>query len=372
MSNEVITIEGKITNINYISKWKSNFTQLDIDIAQGSTPKKNVFIYKYNNEEVAISVWTSPKRTKTNPLPRVYNTLSHDGIKITIIPVLKEEGESGEQNMLHANTIYWMSVFGVYVIVGYYENAILGKVGKQAANAKKGKPSKEGNPKFAEQILELGSIKAQIHKIIDEKPDLKSWNTKQIKKIPALLDVAITTYRELSRKLRVPIRIKSLNNKELFNKKWKSDLKNLFLDHTKLELEAQNREIKTTHSHEDILQEYGDKAKFNIDCGNSEMLYLTADAVNMNNQEKIITITEAKNTVKDDYPNIDNIKDDLMKLALFKKTNFEISGIKYAKKLRCCLKGKGNSNGFRDNFSELIKECNTNDIELRFNNEIIT
>jgi len=369
--DSIIRINGKVTDSRYISKWKQNLREYSLDEAQGTDSKKNVFLYKYKNEIVAISVWTSPKRTKTNPLPRVYTTLSHNGIKITIIPVLKEEGESGEQNKLHPNTIYWMSTLGVYVVIGYYNDAILGKIGKQSTNAKKGKPSKEGKRKFSSQLLELESIKKQIHQIIKEKPDIIKWNNEQVKKIPELLEKTIQRYRELGKKLGVPLKTKALKNLEENAKKWKKNPETLFSDMKKLELDAQNRETRTNHKHESIPTEYGGKAKFTIECGKSEMLYLTADAVDVNKNKKIITITEAKNTTKDDFPNKENIKDDLMKLVLFKKTDFQIGGEKYQKKLRCCLQGKGDSQSFRNEFSELIDECNANNIELRFNNKII-
>jgi len=35
------------------------------------------------------------------------------------------------------------------------------------------------------------------------------------------------------------------------------------------------------------------------------------------------------------------------------------------------LKGKGTSKAFEEKFVELIKECNANEIELRFNNKEI-
>jgi len=291
----VIRINGKVTDSSYISKWKQYFREYTLDLAQGTDSKKNVFLYKYNNEKAAISVWTSPKRTKTNPLPRVYTTLSHNGLKITIIPVLKEEGESGEQNMIHANTIYWMSTLGVYVIIGYYNDAKLGKIGKQSTNAREGKPSKEGKRKFSSQLLELESIKKQIHQIIKEKPDIIKWNKEQIKKIPELLEKTIQRYRELGKNLGVPLKTKALKNKEEDAKKWKRNLETLFSDQKKLELDAQNRETRTNHKHESVPPEYGGKAKFSIECGPSEMLYLTADAVDVNKNKKIITITEAKN-----------------------------------------------------------------------------
>ena len=368
---EVIIIDGKLTDLEYISKWRSTLNEYSLETALGGDSKKNVFWYNHNNEKAAISVWTSPKRTKTNPLPRVYTTLNHDAIKITVIPVLKEEGASGEQNMVHANTVYWMTGLGVYVIIAYYNEAKLGKIGKQSTNAKEGKPSKEGTVKIGSQTLELASIKEQIHKIIKEKPNIAIWNDEQIKKIPELLDIAIKRYRYLGNKLNVPLRVKSLQNKENANKEWKQDLSKLLKYFTKLEIDAQDRETKTNHKHEDISIVYGKKVKFNIDCGKSRMLYLTADAVDVNKDNKVIIITEAKNTTKDKFPSSDNMKDDLMKLMLFKKTDFKIDDVSYTKKLRCCLKGQGSSEEFKKEFSEFIEECNANDIELVFNNQII-
>ena len=368
---EVITINGKFTDLEYISKWKSSFKEYSLETALGKDSKKNVFWYSHNNEKAAISVWTSPKRTKTNPLPRVYTTLSHDEIKITIIPVLKEEGGSGEQNMIHANTVYWMTSLDVYVIIAYYNEAKLGKIGKQSTNAKEGKPSKEGTAKLESQILELASIKEQIHKIIKEKPDITIWNNEQIKKIPELLDSAIRRYRELGNDLNVPLKFRSLQNKENANIEWKQDLQKLLQYFTELEIDAQDRETKTDHKHEDISITYGNKAKFNIDCGKSRILYLTADAVDVNKGNKVIIITEAKNTTKDKFPSSDNLKDDLMKLMLFKKTDFKIDDVSYTKTLRCCLKGQGNSVEFKKKFPGFIEECNANDIELVFNNEIV-
>lgn len=368
---EVITIDGKTTNLEYVSKWVSSFKEYSLETALGGNSKKNVFWYTHNSEKVAISVWTSPKRTKTNPLPRVYTSLSYAEIKITIIPVLKEEGESGEQNMIHANTVYWMTSLGVYVIIAYYNDAKKEKIGKQSTNAKEGKPSKEGTAKLGTQILELASIKEQIHKIIKEKPNIEVWNDKQIQKIPELLDNAIKRYRELGRTLNVPLRSKSLQNKENANKEWKKDLSKLLEYFTELEIDAQDRETKTEHKHEDISSTYGKKAKFNIDCGKSRILYLTADAVDVNENKKILIITEAKNTTQDKFPSSDNLKDDLMKLMLFKKTNFKINNVSYTKKLRCCLKGKGNSEEFKKKYPGFVEECNANDIELVFNSKII-
>ena len=364
-------IDGVLSDDRYRHYWKKALIELDIIDAQNSKNKKNIFLYRHDDDLAVISVWTSPKRTKTNPLPRVFSTLGHSGKKITIIPVLKEEGVSGEQNLIHANTVYWMSSLGVYVIIGYYTKAILGTVGKQSSNAKEGKPSNEGKPKFADQVLNLNDIRRQINLIMTGNSDVNIWNSRQIQQIPKLLQKSIETYEEMGIKHNVPLKKQALEKKKKKAQVWGMDIRIMFDDFTRDEIAAQNRETKTDHKHEDIPEDYGGKGKFNIQCRESEILYLTADAVSIDEDSKVITITEAKNTTKKDFPSDDDIRDDLMKLMLFKKSKFTIKGEKYEKKLRCCLKGKGTSKAFEEKFVELIRECNVNEIELRFNNKEI-
>ncbi|MGC9043411.1 MAG: hypothetical protein ACP5KG_06100, partial [Myxococcota bacterium] len=69
------------------------------------------------------SWWVSPKRTRSYPDARVYDTLSFEGKKVTIIPIINDEGREGDRDFLQWDTISLMSLLGVYVIIGYYKNA---------------------------------------------------------------------------------------------------------------------------------------------------------------------------------------------------------------------------------------------------------
>lgn len=370
MTNKTLIIEGKVNKSKYVRKWKEKFKKSTLKTAQdGKVRKKNVFLY--GEQDTIISVWTSPKRTKTNPLPRVYSSLIHNGLKITIIPVLKEEGEGGEQNLLHPNTIYWMTLLGVYVVVGFYEKAQVGKIKRQASNAAQGKKSKQGKPKLAEQILELGMIEKQVCEIVTNQPNVELWNKKQIELIPSLLQASIQQYRHLGRMLGIPLKNKSLDRKELKNKKWLEDINEMFKDNARDEKISQHSETKTEHKHEDVPKEYGEKAKFNIEFGKDKNIHLTSDGVFVDEKIKQITITEAKNTISKNFPSTSDMKDGMMKLMLFGKTDFEINDVKYSKKLRSCLKGNGSPKLFQKRFLGFIEECKENHIEIRFNKMII-
>ena len=86
--------------------------------------EKSSFIIEINEKDrVAVSWWVSPKRTRSYPYARVYDTLGFSGKKITIIPIIKDEGKDGDRDFLQWDTISLMSLLGIYVIVSYYVEA---------------------------------------------------------------------------------------------------------------------------------------------------------------------------------------------------------------------------------------------------------
>jgi len=78
------TIEGKIGNQSYQFKTDSKLSSMDF--VEAMRKPRKVFKSKFLNKEVAISVWTTPKRSKTYPLGRVYDTLSFMELKLQSFP----------------------------------------------------------------------------------------------------------------------------------------------------------------------------------------------------------------------------------------------------------------------------------------------
>jgi len=92
------------------------FSELEKALASSTS-----FVLKINKENrVAISWWVSAKRTRSYPYARVYDTLGFSGKKITIIPIVKDEGKEGDRDFLQWDTVSLMSLLGIYVIVAYY------------------------------------------------------------------------------------------------------------------------------------------------------------------------------------------------------------------------------------------------------------
>ena len=207
---------------------------------------KKVFRSTLGNEQtVAISVWTTPKRTKTYPLSRVYNTLSHDGIRITIIPALTDYGENGERGKIQPNTTYWMTALGVYVILGVFVEAEAGEVGALAANANPGAVNREGSPKFVRQKFDLEPIQEQIETILRDNPDVDTWNQGQVESIPGLLLQGIENYERLSNELYVPIN--SFDRLRNQVEVWSDDEERFLRDHEQNSIIAQNSETRSNH-----------------------------------------------------------------------------------------------------------------------------
>ncbi|MEM4247619.1 MAG: hypothetical protein QXF14_04885, partial [Candidatus Woesearchaeota archaeon] len=62
---------------------------------------------------ISKGVW--PKRARSYPYERVYNTLNISK-KITVIPIVKNEGAAGDSDFIQWDTVSLMSLLDVYVI----------------------------------------------------------------------------------------------------------------------------------------------------------------------------------------------------------------------------------------------------------------
>ena len=87
----------------------------------------------FDNTHFAISKWVSPKRTRSYPYERVYNTLGISK-KITVIPIIKDEGQAGDRDYIQWDTVSMMSLLDVFVIFAYYDSAE--KAGQKITNQK--------------------------------------------------------------------------------------------------------------------------------------------------------------------------------------------------------------------------------------------
>ena len=159
---DIFTIDGKIKKNTYQFVIDPELPMINFVEAMQNNRKvfKSTFLI---DKIAAVSVWTTPKRTKTYPFARVYDTLSYGGVKITIIPAMVDYGKHGERGKIQPNTVDWMTSIGVYLVLGIYIEAERGKKGKLPANAGIKTKSSEGEPKFAKgQKFDVNYLQKQI------------------------------------------------------------------------------------------------------------------------------------------------------------------------------------------------------------------
>src|SRR5690554_2419044 len=120
--NMLHIFEGKIntgveyTTFNHSKLKKVKFENFDVN-------RKDAQIkLVYNDNTIGLSKWVSPKRTRSQPFSRVYNTL-HLSKRITVIPIRKDEGIDGDHDTINPITLAWMNLLGVYIVLAYYDDA---------------------------------------------------------------------------------------------------------------------------------------------------------------------------------------------------------------------------------------------------------
>ncbi len=342
---------AKITGIKYTPFLCRKLEVFDIKNLDKALSKKATFILKIDPEnKIAISWWVSSKRTRSYPYARVYNSLDFFGKKITIIPVMKDEGKEGDRDFLQWDTISLMSLLGVYVIIAYYKEA---------------ERSKRYRHKITNQRFDVVYLKKEIKKILPYQSDALHWNLTQIDKVGKIGQKALKSYNRISKKLKVEIHSRSSAEKRV-EQLLKGKEKFMALSR-KLAKKAQKRESLTAQPKEQLS---GIKAVITIKNYLGGYYYFTSDEVEIS--KKSIYLIEGKYSKTNFLPSLEDIKDGLLKMILL--TNLEdikIDGKSYKPipVLKLTVKNGFNSNNLTEgqgtNLSLLRKEAKVNRFKVK-------
>jgi hypothetical protein len=248
------------------------------------------------NNSMAISQWVTPKRTRSYPYARVYDTLDYGGKKVTIIPIFKDEGKDGDRDYLQWDTISLMNLLGVYVIIGYYVDA--------------NKNKNYGN-KITKQKFDINYLNEKLMEIKDYKSDALHWNLSQLENIGIIGKMAIDSYNKISKKTSVKMHSEKCARKRIKEIK-KGGEKFMNLSRT-LARQAQKREMVTEQPKENL---DGEKGIITITNYLGGKYYLTLDEVELLDQNKVKLI-EGKHSKESRLPSLSDIKDGLIKMVLF-------------------------------------------------------
>lgn len=309
------------------------------------------FILNINKEnKVAISWWVSAKRTRSYPYTRVYDTLGFSGKKITIIPVVKDEGKEGDRDFLQWDTISLMSLLGVYVVIAYYSDA---------------KRSTRYRHKITNQRFDIDYIREQIKNILSYQSDALHWNLAHVDKVGRIGEKALESYAKISKKLKVEMHSRQTAEKRIIELlKGKDEFMKLS---RMLAEKAQKRERLTIQPKENLS---GTKAIITIQNYLGGYYYFTSDEAEVKGNN--IFLIEGKHSKNNSLPSLEDIKDGLLKMILF--TNLEdvkIDNKKYnsVAVLKLTVENhfsKNNlSNSQKEAFFILQKEAKENHFELR-------
>lgn len=288
---------GEIENISYKKVIKEKLKRIEWqgeDI--NSIPPKCVL--DFEGVRFSLSRWVSPKRTRSYPYARVYDTIQREASKtVTIIPLVKDEGIGGDRDFLQWDTVSLMSLLNVYVIPAYYCRA---------------KRSKRPN-KITSQKLDSDFIVKKLRELADYRASALHWNLKELSghNLLWLSDKILECYRNISKELGVEMH--SEKGLLKFIEKIKLGVEE-FKNFSRVKAEGAQRRERTTLQPKEKLSR-GVKATLTIKNYLGEMYYFTVDEVYVEDEQ--IYLVESKHTKRHVLPSKNDIKDGLLKIILY-------------------------------------------------------
>lgn len=300
MSQEVLRFRGVIKNLSYrptIRKALKHYDLANFNINTAATSG----ILKVDSEEniLGYSKWVSPKRTRSYPFERIYNTY-YLPKKVTIIPVIKDEGLKGDCDRINFITLSWMNLLNVYIILAWYDGA-------------QAHPNRTG--KITAQKLNTAYIQDQLSGISNYHQSALHWNIEHFNTdFSRIYQTAIERYQHLGKTLDVPMHTPESHWKQLEAYQVDGEFDHSLFRKMSLAKSYAAAQRETVTSHELERLDDGTKAYFSITNWLGGEYHLTADEI-LHEGDRFI-IQESKNSSKH-FPSLSDIKDGLFKLILF-------------------------------------------------------
>lgn len=298
-----MNITGKITGIKYEVLLSSELPKFELGGLDINTVPTSCTVNNGANS-FAISKWVSPKRTRSYPYERVYNTLSSSK-KITIIPIVKDEGATGDRDYLQWDTVSLMSLLDIFVIFAYYNKA-----------------EKKGN-KITKQQFDNAFVIQKIKEIEQYHSSALHWNLNEIKNLQSIVSKVISSYDEIEKT--TGVKLHSSSGLGQFQKSIGEDVSK-FMEFSRGKAEkAQSREFVTKQPKEIVATL--SKAKITIINYLGGQYFFTVDEIKIVNG--IVSLIECKHSSNALLPSKGDIKDGLLKMILYcNLTEVEVDGIK--------------------------------------------
>ena len=332
-------ISGDISEIKYKqfvndTLRESKLENFDINLAPGA------FFLSRGAEKIAVSRWISPKRTRSYPYERVYDTLAYDGKKAVIIPVVKDEGLGGERDFLQWDTISLLSLLNVHVSLAYYDSA---------------EKNTRRNDQITAQKIDNNYISARLTEVFNFKETPREWNEREAKQLKPVLEKAKLAYQKISKDTKT-----YLHNPGALDEliKYAATPQNFIEFSRRKSQSAQSREFVTTQPKEALSTDT--KAKVTINNALFGRYFFTCDETKIEN--RTVFLIEAKHSVRAKMPSRNDIKDGFLKLMLYTNLqNVKVGTVPHRLKVQIRLtanqlKGSINSNASPEAVEKFLSE----------------
>ena len=289
-------ITGTITGIPYMPLLckpleEADFNGFDINTAPSAC------LVNDGRFQFAVSKWVSPKRTRSYPFERIYNTLNI-AQKITVIPIVKDEGIDGDRDYIQWDTVSLMSLLNVFVIFAYYDSAVVNSRNKDKR-------------KITKQRFNNSYIIDKIKEIKQYHSSALHWNLNELQNIHSVIAKVKSAYKKIETNTGVPLH--NADGLDVFRQQIGQDV-STFMQFSRGKSEkAQAREIVTVQPKEHLQTQT--KAKITITNYLGGQYFLTADEVCY--KDGTVTLIESKHSKSGWLPSIGDIKDGLLKMILF-------------------------------------------------------
>lgn len=302
---KILQLKGIIRNIKHESLVRTRrlkryaFELFDINASYSSG------IIAFDEETIlGYSKWVSPKRTRSYPFARIYKTY-HLPKKITVIPVIKDEGIRGDNDRINFITLSWMNLMNVYVILAWYDSA-------------KKHPSRDN--KITGQQFNNEYVKQRILEIRRNQKSALHWNVMHFERdFERVYRQAVKRYQEIGQQLNCEMHAaeKHLNVLEQYLADGEFSRDAFARASLPRSISAAKRETVTIHELEYLGD--GDKAYFALENLLGGKYHLTVDEVYWDGD--MLVIQESKNSSKNKLPGLGDIQDGLFRCILYHNIN---------------------------------------------------
>jgi VWFA-related protein len=287
-------IRGEVEKINYKQFVNDKLREISVDkLNINNSPSS--FIMADSENKIAVSRWLSPKRTRSYPYQRVYETLAFDGKKVAIVPVVKDEGLGGARDFLQWDTISLLSLLDVHIVLAYYNDAV--KNTKQL-------------DQITSQKLDEKYVSDKLREVLEFKGTSREWNESEARNLKTILEKAKESYKQISEKTKTYLH-DSASLDELISF---AETPQKFIEFSRGKSQkAQDREFVTDQPKEALSTDT--KGRVTITNSLFGKYYFTCDETKI--EEKTVYLIEAKHSQRSILPSENDIKDGLLKMMVY-------------------------------------------------------